>query len=150
MKVTFLGGGALRVLETVDDLLRLCDPSLELRLVFQDLDLQRATTVAKLSEKMPCADGRRLTSEGTTDLDAALDGARFVYLCIRHPREARVHPPHRVGRVDAVVDRDGPRSPIHGQLHRLTGKQRRRANDRADASLAQPRARHHVLACPHF
>ncbi len=83
MKIAFLGGGALRLLATVDALLSAPESPAELNLVFQDLDPTRAGTVAALARKMPSAEGRRLEALGTRDLDAALDGADFVYLCIR-------------------------------------------------------------------
>jgi len=83
MKVTFLGGGALRLLGTANALMESTNEDLDLHLSFMDLDLGRAETVAKLTEKMPSAEGRRVTTEATDDLECALDGADSVYLCIR-------------------------------------------------------------------
>lgn len=83
MKVTFLGGGALRLLGTADYLVRSTDEKTDLHLSFMDLDRERAETLAKLTQKMPSAEGRSLTAEGTDDLDRSLEGADFVYLCIR-------------------------------------------------------------------
>ena len=83
MKVTFLGGGALRLLGTANALMASTNEDLDLHLSFMDLDLGRAETVAKLTEKMPSAEGRRVTTEATDDLARALDGADSVYLCIR-------------------------------------------------------------------
>ncbi len=83
MKIAFLGGGALRLLGTVEALLMSEEASGDLNMVFQDLDLRRAETTAALARKMPSAEGRRLVTLGTTDLDAALEGADFVYSCIR-------------------------------------------------------------------
>lgn len=83
MKVAFVGGGALRLLGTVNGLLEAPDCPADLCLVFQDLDLGRAETVARLSRKMPAAEGRSLTTLATTSLAEALEGADFVYSCLR-------------------------------------------------------------------
>ncbi len=83
MKIAFLGGGALRLLGTVDALLTAEYAPRELTLVFQDLDLGRAETVATLVRKMPSAEGRRVETRGTTDLEGALEGADYVYSCMR-------------------------------------------------------------------
>ena len=83
MKIAFLGGGALRLLSTVDAILNHPQALPEPHLVFMDLDVGRADTMARLVAKMPSALNTHLTAEPTDDLDCALNGADFVYCCIR-------------------------------------------------------------------
>jgi len=83
MKIAFVGGGALRLLGTVDALLEGSDEVSELHLVFEDLAVERADTLARLVPRMPSARGRPVTTEATTELDEALEGADFVYVVIR-------------------------------------------------------------------
>ena len=54
-KITFLGGGALRLLGTIDALLRKKETFSTPRLVFMDLDIPRAETMAALATMMPSA-----------------------------------------------------------------------------------------------
>jgi len=83
MKIAFLGGGALRLLGAVDDILKQPDVFASPHLTFMDVAPDRAETVAKLASKMPSARDCPPVTEVTGDLDEALDGADFVYCCIR-------------------------------------------------------------------
>ena len=83
MKITFLGGGALRLLGAVDEILKQREVFVEPNLVFMDTDPGRAQTVAALARKMPSALVNPPATQATDDLDAALHGASFVYCCIR-------------------------------------------------------------------
>ena len=83
MKITFLGGGALRLLGAVDLVLTDSDTFREPHLFFMDLDAARAGVVAQLAAKMPSARLNRPRTGAGSDLDAALEGADFVYCCIR-------------------------------------------------------------------
>jgi 6-phospho-beta-glucosidase len=83
VKIAFLGGGALRLLSTVSEILRRQNFFPEPHLVFMDQDLPRAQTMAALAQKMPEAEENMPRTEATHDLGAALDGADFVYCVIR-------------------------------------------------------------------
>ena len=83
MKIVFLGGGALRLLGAVDEILRLQDTFANPEMVFVDTDMARAQTVASLATKMPSAHANPPITHATNDLDRALDGADFVYCAIR-------------------------------------------------------------------
>ena len=83
MKIVLLGGGALLLLGVVDETLKRPAVFGNPHLVFMDLDLKRAGTMAALATKMPSAQGNMPTAEATDDLEQALDGADFVYCCVR-------------------------------------------------------------------
>lgn len=83
MKICFLGGGALRLLGVVDEILKRPAVFAQPHLSFVDPDLPRARTMAALARKMPSAGGNMPATDATDQLDAALDGADFVYCCIR-------------------------------------------------------------------
>ena len=83
MKIVFLGGGALRLLGTVDRILQQPDSFPSPHLVFMDTDLARAETLARFTTKMPSALDSNITADATSDLGKALHGADFVYCCIR-------------------------------------------------------------------
>ena len=67
-KITFLGGGALRLLGTIDALLRKKETFPTPRLVFMDLDIPRAETMAALATMMPSARENMPQTEATGDL----------------------------------------------------------------------------------
>jgi len=83
VKIAFLGGGALRLLSTVSEIVRRPDSFPEPHLVFMDHDLLRAQTMAALAEKMPEAEQNMPRTEATNELAEALDGADYVYCVIR-------------------------------------------------------------------
>jgi|GEM_PF-3600044 len=82
-KITFLGGGALRLLGVVDEILKSRKVFSKPDLFFMDTDLARAQTVAMLSTKLPAAADNMPIARATDDLGEALEGADFVYCCIR-------------------------------------------------------------------
>ena len=83
VKIAFIGGGALRLLSSVREIIRRPEFFPEPNLVFMDHDLGRARTMATLARKMPEAEKNMPHSEATDDLGTALDGADFVYCVIR-------------------------------------------------------------------
>ena len=83
MKIAFLGAGALRLLGVVDEVLKRREDFASPALHFMDLDLLAAKLVSNLSAQMPSARGSGATFTATDDLNAVLDGADFVYCCIR-------------------------------------------------------------------
>jgi len=83
MKIAFIGGGALRLLGAVEDILNRPDVFRDLNLVFMDRDIKRAETVSGLARKMPAALQTGCRMEATDSLVTALEGADFVYCYIR-------------------------------------------------------------------
>lgn len=83
MKIAFLGAGALRLLGVVDEVLKQPEALASPDLWFMDIDLPAAKLVCELSARMPSAKHSRARFSATDRLDAALDGADFVYCCIR-------------------------------------------------------------------
>ena len=83
MKITILGGGALRLLGVLDDILTRPAMFDRPQLCFMDLDVPRAETIATLCHKMPSATANMPETIVTADPDAALDGADFVLCYIR-------------------------------------------------------------------
>lgn len=83
MKITFLGGGALRLLGTVDAMLQKVDAFPRPHLVFMDTDKARADSMATLTTRMPSAQRNMPVTEATDDLATALDGADFVFCVVR-------------------------------------------------------------------
>lgn len=83
MKIVFLGGGALRLLGVVNEIHKRPSTFKKLHLVFMDLDLDAAEIVSSLASRMPSAVNNDATYEATNDLSHAIDGADFVYCCIR-------------------------------------------------------------------
>jgi len=83
MKITILGAGALRLLGVVDEILLRPLVFRSPHLVFMDLDLEKAHVMAALAQRMPSAGAVLPTTQATSDLNEALEGADFVYCCIR-------------------------------------------------------------------
>ena len=83
MKIVFLGGGALRLLGTVDEILRQPGHFPNPHLIFMDTARDRAETIAVLAKKMPSALNSNIKTEATDNLVYALENADFVYCCIR-------------------------------------------------------------------
>jgi 6-phospho-beta-glucosidase len=83
MKIAILGGGALRVLGVVNDILSRPEVFEQPQLTFMDLDVARAQTLASLSCKMPTARSNMPATHVTDDLDEALEGADFAFCYLR-------------------------------------------------------------------
>jgi alpha-galactosidase/6-phospho-beta-glucosidase family protein len=83
LKIAFLGAGALRLLGVVHEVLKKPEAMPSPELWFMDRDLPAAELVCALSKRMPSARSNRASFFVTDQLDAALDGADFVYCCIR-------------------------------------------------------------------
>lgn len=83
MKIAFVGGGAMRLLGVVDELLKQREAFATPEIHFVDLDVASAQLVCELSARMPSARESRAVMRATRDLNPALDGADFVYCCIR-------------------------------------------------------------------
>ena len=57
MKITFLGGGALRLLGVLDALLKCPETVKAPHIVLMDLDVAAARTICDLAARMPSAEG---------------------------------------------------------------------------------------------
>ena len=87
MKVTFLGGGSLRLLPILRGIFQKTPEVLkngEIRLV--DLSLERAEAVARMVKACPEYKDVQCNVVVTGDVDAALEGTDVLYLTMRHPR----------------------------------------------------------------
>lgn len=96
-RITFCGGGALRLLGVVDEILRLGALAPHPQLVFMDTDVARAETMAALATKMPSARENMPVTAATDDLDVAIEGADFVYCCLRVGGVAALERDERIG-----------------------------------------------------
>ena len=82
MKIVFVGC-ALRLLGTVDTLLKRSTVFSSPHMVFFDIDQSRSKALASLASKLPSAQNSDCAFEASGDLDDALQDAEFVYCCVR-------------------------------------------------------------------
>lgn len=82
MKVTVVGGGSTYTPEIAFELLEEGAPRVE-RLTLHDVDAERLGVVAGFVRRVLAAHGSAVEVEETLNLDAALEGARFVLVQIR-------------------------------------------------------------------
>lgn len=78
MKVTYIGGGSLRVVGVVRELLKHRDLAHGVRIALYDRDPRRVAAMANLVRQVPEARGLDVAVSCPADLDEALDGADVV------------------------------------------------------------------------
>ncbi len=105
MKLAIIGGGSSYSPELIDGLFERIDAIPVDELWMMDTDAERLETTSGLARRMSASHGSPFEINATTDLEAAVDGARFVITQIR------------VGRMQARIadERSGLRNGIVGQ-----------------------------------
>ena len=109
MKITVIGAGSfVFARRLVTDVLTW--PSLQdAAIALMDIDESKLSIMAALARRMVAQAGTGATVEGTTDLEAALDGADYVAVTIRVGQSrAHIDIPLQYGIDQAIGDTSGP------------------------------------------
>ena len=83
LKITVIGAGSSYTPELFADLAAEAEPLNVEQVALMDLNAERATFVASVSEKLVKATGQNIKVRGTADLEDAIRGADFIILQIR-------------------------------------------------------------------